>query len=147
MKYCDQCGNALKENANFCAACGAQVVPDEQVPLHLCKKCGEPLENDASFCRNCGEPCCTLHAFEQSNAHDSSNANHSNTGRCIWGLLVMLAGGVMVTYGNGLNNSIEAQLNSLLSSGTIDPGAGWLIFGGITALLGLILLISSFLDN
>ena len=61
--------------------------------------------------------------------------------KTILGIISLIAGVAMAIYGNSLNNSIEAQLNSLFSSGTVDPGNIFL-YGGITlAVVGCILLI------
>lgn len=57
MRYCDQCGTQLNDNAKFCSICGTPVAPTIEVPkVPLCKNCGEPIiEEGASFCANCGE--------------------------------------------------------------------------------------------
>ena len=59
----------------------------------------------------------------------------------------MVSGGALISYGSRLNNSLEAQLNSLLSSGMTDPGTVWITFGVLGAVLGLVLLIFSFRKN
>ncbi len=55
MKYCDQCGNKLKDNAKFCPVCGAPVYIEESAKPPVCKKCGELAEDGALFCSVCGE--------------------------------------------------------------------------------------------
>ena len=56
MKYCDQCGTKLNDNAKFCSTCGTPVVPDIETPVaSRCINCGKPIEEGTSFCANCGE--------------------------------------------------------------------------------------------
>ncbi len=55
---------------------------------------------------------------------------------------ILLALGVGSTiYGFHLNNSVEAQLNALFSSGNVDPGTGWIIAGIIALIIGIVLLV------
>lgn len=60
----------------------------------------------------------------------------------IVGVLLILAGGASAVYGVTQNNSWEAQLSSLFSSGSSDPGTMWIIIGGIAVVVGLVLLIA-----
>ena len=46
MADCTKCGVQLKEDARFCAACGAAV--------KYCPKCGQTLNDGARFCGGCG---------------------------------------------------------------------------------------------
>ena len=58
-----------------------------------------------------------------------------------FGTVLSLGGLGATIYGIHLNNSMEAQLTSLFSSGNVDPGTSW-IAGGIAALIvGLILFV------
>lgn len=54
MKYCEQCGKQMKDNAKFCPICGAPVETEEAPESKVCPKCGEMLENQAEFCTACG---------------------------------------------------------------------------------------------
>lgn len=56
------------------------------------------------------------------------------------GILLMLVGGGAAIYGLQLNNSVEAQLNSLFGSGSANPGTVWIVVGIIVAAIGLALL-------
>lgn len=151
MKYCEQCGAQLNDNAKFCSTCGEPVALTFEVPLApVCKNCGEPIEYGASFCANCGEPCDILEKCEQENAKNIEETGESHGGSIgmrILGIIIMIAGGALISYGSSLNNSFEAQLNSLLSSGAVDPGTTWITFGALGILLGLILLVFSFRKN
>lgn len=62
--------------------------------------------------------------------------------KTILGIIVLLAGVAMTLYGNSLNNSIEAQLSSLFTSGAVNPGNTWLYGGIALAVVGGILLIA-----
>ena len=54
MAYCEQCGTAMSDNANFCSNCGARRA---QVPARIgCPRCGAPAEPGHSFCGQCGAP-------------------------------------------------------------------------------------------
>ena len=46
MANCARCGQALKDGARFCGACGAAV--------RFCGKCGALLKDGAAFCGQCG---------------------------------------------------------------------------------------------
>lgn len=59
----------------------------------------------------------------------------------ILGILLLVAGVISAIYGNSMNNSVEAQLSSLFSSGTTDPGTTWIIIGVVAIVLGLILVV------
>ncbi len=50
-KKCKNCTAALPENAQFCPACGTQVLPSEPV---ACPECQEKNAPGANFCKNCG---------------------------------------------------------------------------------------------
>lgn len=151
MKFCDQCGAHLNDNAKFCSACGAAVTSTLEIPkLPVCNKCGEPIEDGDSFCANCGEPCDTIESYEKQsriNIDETDTPSNGSIGMCILGIIVMVSGGALISYGSSLNNSLEAQLNSLLSSGATDPGTVWITFGALGAVLGLVLLIFSFRKN
>ncbi|MBD5129721.1 MAG: zinc ribbon domain-containing protein [Ruminococcaceae bacterium] len=55
-KCCSECGAELKQDAKFCAKCGAPVqnVPEEE--KIFCPECGVELEQNAEFCPECGTP-------------------------------------------------------------------------------------------
>lgn len=148
MKYCDQCGAQLNDNAKFCSTCGTPVAPAIEVArVPVCKNCGEQIEDGDSFCANCGEPCNSIESYEKqsmTNIDETDTSNNGSIGMCILGIIIMVSGGALISYGSSLNNSFEAQLNSLLSSGATDPGTVWITFGALGAVLGLVLLIFSF---
>lgn len=55
---------------------------------------------------------------------------------------ILIALGIGATiYGFYLNNSMEAQLNALFSSGNVDPGTGWIVVGIIALVIGIVLLV------
>ncbi|MHA7965871.1 SPFH domain-containing protein [Paenibacillus sp. CAU 1782] len=51
--HCDKCGEALSENAKFCAKCGDR--------YHACPSCGADVAEDSANCHECGtalpKPC------------------------------------------------------------------------------------------
>ena len=67
---CLNCGNEIKEGANFCRECGSEVIQQTEVlEGNICPSCGNVLEEDAIFCNNCG---CRV-ANEEAVANDNSN--------------------------------------------------------------------------
>lgn len=60
----------------------------------------------------------------------------------IVGILLIAAGGASAIYGVTQNNSWEAQLSSLFSRGSSDPGTVWIIIGTLAVVVGLVLLIA-----
>ena len=61
----------------------------------------------------------------------------------IIGTILLLAGVASLVFGYMQNNSLDAQLNSLLSSGSTNPGTIFIIVGVVLAALGLILILRS----
>lgn len=59
----------------------------------------------------------------------------------IIGIILMVAGAISAIYGVTQNSSLEAQLGSFLSSGSVNPGTPWIVIGVIALLVGLVLLI------
>lgn len=59
----------------------------------------------------------------------------------IIGIILMVAGAISAIYGVTQNSSLEAQLVSFLSSGSVNPGTPWIVIGVIALLVGLVLLI------
>lgn len=59
----------------------------------------------------------------------------------ILGIIALIAGIGCAVYGYSLNNSVEAQLESLFSKGSVDPGNVYLYIGIGVAVLGLIILL------
>ena len=56
---CAKCGNPLKPDALFCAACGTKVEKEEPTTAakptgKVCPSCGASNPEDGSFCINCG---------------------------------------------------------------------------------------------
>lgn len=62
----------------------------------------------------------------------------------ILSIILILAGAASVITGIIQNNSIELQLESLLSSGSADPGTVWIVAGIIALVIGIVLLILHF---
>lgn len=60
----------------------------------------------------------------------------------ILGIILAIAGAGSLIYGILQNNSVEAQLSSLFSSGSVDPGTLWIIVGVIAAVIGIVLLVA-----
>lgn len=54
----------------------------------------------------------------------------------ILGVILLVLGAVSVGYGYMHNNSLEAQLTSLFSSGTANPGTIFIIIGVVVAVIG-----------
>ncbi len=59
----------------------------------------------------------------------------------ILGVILLIAGVISAVYGGILNNSIEAQLESLLTKGSANPGSVWLYVGIAAAVIGVILIV------
>ena len=60
----------------------------------------------------------------------------------IIGVILMLLGAGGAYYGYNQNNNMEAQLESIFSSGSKDPGTIFIIAGAAVAVIGLVLLIA-----
>lgn len=69
MRFCEECGAQLEDDARFCEECGTEVVhleeedavtnaPEENAePVALfCAECGAKLEPGVRFCEECGSP-------------------------------------------------------------------------------------------
>ena len=64
MNFCQNCGEKLNENANFCGACGAKILcvePDSAIQIQqnekksvLCSKCNSELRSDG-ICPKCSK--------------------------------------------------------------------------------------------
>lgn len=59
------------------------------------------------------------------------------------GIILLIAGLGSTIYGVIQNNSIEAQLTSLFSSGSTNPGTVFLIVGIAAAVIGVVLIVVS----
>lgn len=57
------------------------------------------------------------------------------------GILLLLVGAGLAVYGYSLNNSVEAQLESLFTNGSTNPGTIFIIVGIIVAVLGIVFII------
>lgn len=148
MKFCSQCGTQLNDKAKFCPICATPVVPVTEIPQPpVCKRCGGLIEEGTNYCPNCGTPYGETRSYNNEDTEileETSVSNNGHTGMRIWGILFMIAGGALSSYGSSLNNSLEAQLNSFLSSGAKNPGTVWITFGVLSIVLGLVLLIAGF---
>lgn len=58
------------------------------------------------------------------------------------GIILIILGAGGCVYGITQNNSFEAQMDSLFSSGNIDPGTAFIVIGAILAVVGIILLVT-----
>lgn len=69
MRFCEECGAQLEDDARFCEECGTEVVileeedevtageEKEEEPVALfCEECGAKLEPGVRFCEECGTP-------------------------------------------------------------------------------------------
>jgi len=59
----------------------------------------------------------------------------------VLGVIMLVAGIASYVYGNQMNNSIEMQVKSLLSSGTTNPGSIFVTVGIVVAVVGVILIV------
>ena len=59
----------------------------------------------------------------------------------ILGILLLLGGIASAGYGILQNNDLEAQLASVFTKGSANPGTIWIIAGVAVAVIGLVLLI------
>ena len=57
----------------------------------------------------------------------------------ILGIILIIAGIGCAGYGFMQNNSLEAQLNSIMSTGTADPGTMFIVVGVILLVVCIIL--------
>lgn len=55
IRYCWQCGKALRPDAVFCADCGAAVDPEMSGQAMFCGSCGTKVDRTFQFCRQCGK--------------------------------------------------------------------------------------------
>ena len=62
MKKCPNCQAEVKDNANFCGACGKKIEAEtvetsstQEDPVIICPNCGKQLKKTARFCGECGE--------------------------------------------------------------------------------------------
>lgn len=56
---CENCGQEIQDDMNFCDKCGAPVVrhtPHLNNGRKKCKVCGAVIESDAAYCDHCGTP-------------------------------------------------------------------------------------------
>jgi hypothetical protein len=65
----------------------------------------------------------------------------------IAGILMILLGSGSLFFGYQQNNSLEAQWNSLMGTGVINPGTPFMIGGTILVAIGIILLIFGLMKN
>ena len=57
------------------------------------------------------------------------------------GIILSILGCLSSIYGINLNNSFEAQLTSLFSNGSKNPGTTWIVIGVIIAIIGIVLIL------
>lgn len=58
-----------------------------------------------------------------------------------FGVFLLIGGSVSLIYGILQNNSGSAQVNSLLSSGSVNPGTVFIVIGAIAVISGLLMII------
>ena len=58
------------------------------------------------------------------------------------GVLYLLAGAGSIIYGFLQNNDVKNHMNSLFTNGSLGSGDGFIIVGGVVAVLGLVFLIA-----
>lgn len=61
----------------------------------------------------------------------------------ILGIILIIAGIGCAGYGFMQNNSLEAQVNSFLSSGSVNPGTLFIVIGVILLVVGIIICVVS----
>lgn len=59
----------------------------------------------------------------------------------IIGVILMVLGVGSAVFGFMQNNSLEAQLTSIFSSGRANPGTTWIVIGIAALVVGIILMI------
>ena len=59
----------------------------------------------------------------------------------ILGIILIVAGAASIVYGIIQNNSLAAQLTSLFSGGSGNPGTKWIIIGVIAVVAGIVLMV------
>ena len=59
----------------------------------------------------------------------------------IIGVILMVFGVGSAVFGYMQNNSLEAQLTSILGSGRLNPGTTWIVIGAAALVVGIVLLI------
>lgn len=52
-RFCNSCGERLKDGARFCESCGAKVIGEKTLRI-FCSSCGKEMSPDAAFCSSCG---------------------------------------------------------------------------------------------
>lgn len=57
----------------------------------------------------------------------------------ILGIILIIAGIGCAGYGYMQNNSLEVQVNSFLSSGSVNPGTLFIVIGVILLVVGIII--------
>ena len=54
MRICNNCGQAVAEQAKFCTGCGSPVI--DVSSKKFCQNCGSEMAMNAAFCSSCGSP-------------------------------------------------------------------------------------------
>lgn len=54
MRICNNCGQAVAEQAKFCTGCGSPV--NDVSSKKFCQNCGSEMAMNAAFCSSCGSP-------------------------------------------------------------------------------------------
>lgn len=58
----------------------------------------------------------------------------------VFGIIFLVLGAAGCVYGITQNNSLEAQLESILGNGRTNPGTVFIVIGVVIAVIGIILL-------
>jgi uncharacterized membrane protein YvbJ len=106
MRYCDNCGSAIKDTDAFCGKCGkiamARTNMSESITIKYCDKCGNAMKAKDAFCGKCGkapqeEQSSSIDFSGQAAVIPSHNNKHSLLPWIII-LLLVLIGGVIGGY-------------------------------------------------
>ena len=142
----------LKEFREYLVKQGQKAQANEKQSRRLktiiCPKCDGENDSSNTHCTYCG------YKFKESDCYAPKQANEDNIkddtalmsapSKRLFGLLFAGGGIGSIIYGCVINDSIEAQLESIWNNGTTDPGTPWIIIGVVTAVVGAIMLGSVF---
>jgi len=76
VKKCSSCGEAMGQDAIFCAKCGSRFEEKKmqsETNVKKCSSCGTTLELNAAFCPNCGSPVAAEETQKEANINTCSS--------------------------------------------------------------------------
>ena len=79
----------------------------------------------------------------QDETEDSAESTYPSDRRPLYCLLFSAGGIGAIIHGCNLNNSVDAQCDSIWNNGSKDPGTVWIILGAVAVAIGLVLLFSA----